>query len=162
MVRIQNGQPDLSLYEGLSRKTFVGMQSQAMRVAGGTRVTYPALTRELMNRLASAYFDTFNFLYPFMDRQSFFSDNLNKVYAEGFDGDKESVIALLIFALGELALESSQGAPIDTRNGRPSGVRGGTPYKPPGIAFYNEARKQIGFVMTGCDLENVQIFSLAA
>ncbi|PQE04637.1 hypothetical protein CJF30_00004405 [Rutstroemia sp. NJR-2017a BBW] len=162
IVRMQNGQPPLSLHEGLSKKTFVGMQSQAARVAGGTRITYPALTRETMHRLASAYFDTFNFLYPFMDRQSFFSDNLNKVYTEGFDGDKESVIALLIFALGELALESSHGAPISTSNSRPSGVRGGEPYKPPGISLYNEARKQIGFVMSGCELENVQIFSLAA
>ncbi|KAM3074992.1 hypothetical protein ACMFMG_007545 [Clarireedia jacksonii] len=162
IVRMQNGQPGLSLHEGLSKKAFVGMQSQATRVAGGTRITFPALTREVMNRLASAYFDTFNFLYPFLDRQSFFSDNLNKVYTEGFDGDVDSVLALLVFALGELALESSHGAPIATHNGRPSGVRGGEPGRPPGISLYNEARKKIGFVMTGCDIENVQIFSLAA
>jgi hypothetical protein len=30
------------------------------------------------------------------------------------------------------------------------------------LALFNEARKRIGFVLTGCDLENVQIFSLAA
>jgi hypothetical protein len=164
LVRMQRGQPALSLHEGLSQKAFVGIQSQATGVAGGMRITYPALTREVMNRLADAYFDTFNFLYPFLDRQNFFSENLNKVYAEGFDGDKESVIALLVFALGELALKSSYGAPMETSSGQPSGIRGGggVPDRPPGILLYNEARKQIGFVMTGCDLENVQIFSLAA
>ncbi|PQE07987.1 hypothetical protein CJF30_00011332 [Rutstroemia sp. NJR-2017a BBW] len=164
LVRMQRGQPALSLHEGLSQKAFVGIQSQATGVAGGMRITYPALTREVMNRLADAYFDTFNFLYPFLDRQNFFSENLNKVYAEGFDGDKESVIALLVFALGELALKSSYGAPMETSSGQPSGIRGGggVPDRPPGILLYNEARKQIGFVMAGCDLENVQISSLAA
>jgi hypothetical protein len=115
-----------------------------------------------MHQLATAYFDTFNFLYPFMDRQNFISDTLPKVHSEGFDGDTESVIALLVFALGELAIEGSLGNPVEVYNGRASGVRGGTLARPPGLALFNEARRRIGVVLTDCDLENVQIYSLAA
>ncbi|PQE27495.1 hypothetical protein CJF31_00009123 [Rutstroemia sp. NJR-2017a BVV2] len=127
------------------------------------KITYPVLTWEVMNRLANTYFDTFNLLYPFLDRQNFFSENLNKVYTEGFDRDKESIIVLLVFVLGELVLKSSYGAPIETSSSQPSGIRGrgSIPDRLSGILLYNKARKQIGFVMTGCDLENVQIFSLA-
>ena len=162
MIRIQEGTPTLSLDESLQDRPFVGMQSQATRVAGGTRITFPALSREIMHQLATAYFDTFNFIYPFMDRQNFISDTLPKVYTEGFMGDTVSVIALLVFALGEVAIEGSRGNPIEVYKGRASGVRGGTASKPPGLALFNEARKRIGFVLTECDLENVQIYSLAA
>jgi hypothetical protein len=162
IVRMQRGTPNLPLDEGLEERPFVGMQTQATRDAGGARITFPALTRDIMGRLAAAYFDTFNFIYPFMDRQNFISDTLTRVHTEGFNGDTDSVIALLVFALGELAIEGSRGNPIEVHKGRPSGVRGGTSLRPPGLALFNEARKRIGFVLTECDLENVQIFSLAA
>jgi hypothetical protein len=159
---MQKGQKDLPLDEALQEWPFVGMQTPATRASGGARTTFPALTREVMHRLATTYFDTFNFLYPFMDRQNFISDTLTRVHTEGFDGDIDSVIALLVFALGELAIDGSRGPPISSEKNRPSGVRGGSSLKPPGLALFNEARKRIGFVLTGCDLENVQIFSLAA
>lgn len=162
VMRIHEGAPNLPLDDSLQSRPFVGMQSQATRTSGISRVTFPALTRDVMHRLATSYFDTFNFLYPFMDRQNFISDTLTRVHSEGFDGDTDSVIALLVFALGELAIECSRGTPIEVHNGRPSGVRGGTVSRPPGLALFNEARKRIGFVFTQCNLEHVQILSLAA
>lgn len=112
IVRIQRGTPNLPLDKSLEERPFVGMQTQATRAAGGARITFPALTRDMMDRLATAYFDTFNFIYPFMDRQNFTSDTLTRVRIEGFNGDTDSVIALLVFALGELAIEGSRGNPI--------------------------------------------------
>ncbi|CZR50703.1 related to acetate regulatory DNA binding protein FacB [Phialocephala subalpina] len=162
IMQMQRGFPNLPLDEELQEKPFIGMQTQASRVTGATRVTFPALTRDIMHRLATAYFDTFNFVYPFMDRQNFISDTLIKVYTEGFDGDPDSVIALLIFALGDLAIEGSRGQPISEGDGRSSGLRGGSALRPPGLGLFNEARKRMGFVLTECDLENVQIYSLAA
>jgi hypothetical protein len=152
----------LPLDDSMQGRPFVGMQSQATRISGGTRTTFPTLTRDGMHRLATAYFDTFNLFYPLLDRQNFLSDTLTRVHSEGFDGDTDSVIALLVFALGELAIEGSHGNPVEVYKGRPSGIRGGSVSKPPGLAIFNEARKRIGFVLTECDLENVQIFSLAA
>jgi hypothetical protein len=72
-----------------------------------------------MHQLATAYFDMFNFTYPFMDRQTFISGTLTKVHTEGFDIDPDSVIELLVFALGELAIEGSRGNPIEVYKGRP-------------------------------------------
>lgn len=162
ITRMQEGTPKLALDESLQDRPFLAMQSQASRILGGTRTTFPHLTRDIMHTLATAYFDTFNLIYPFMDRQNFISDTLTKVYTEGFNGDLDSVIALLIFALGELAIEGSRGNPIEVYQGRPSGVRGGTARNPPGLALFNEARKRIGFVLTDYDLENIQVYSLAA
>jgi hypothetical protein len=162
LVRIQKETPNLPLDEALQERPFLGMQTQATRTAGGARTTFPQLTKDVMNNFATAYFDTFNFIYPFMDRQNFLSDTLTKVQTEGFDGDTDSVIALLVFALGELAIDGSCGKPIDIHRGRPSGVRGGSSGRPPGIGLFNEARKRIGFVLTECELENIQIYSLAA
>ena len=162
LVWLSKGSTSLPLDDQLVKHPFMGMQSQATRNSGGTRMTFPALTRESMHRLATAYFDSFNFLYPFMDRQHFMSTTLAKVYSEGFNGDNDSVLALLVFALGELSIDGSRGAPINVTAGHPSGIRGGTQDRPPGLAFFTEARRRIGFVLTECELENIQIYSLAA
>jgi hypothetical protein len=115
-----------------------------------------------MHRLTTAYFDTFNFIYPLIDRQHFVSSTLTKVNSEGFNGDNDSVLALLEFALGELSIEGSRGTPVNVTVGHPSGIRGGTQDKPPGLALFTEARRLLGFVLTEGELENVQIYSLAA
>lgn len=162
IVGMQKRTPNLPLNTAIPDKPFTGMQSQAARTSGGVRTTFPSLTKDKMQHLAKAYFDSFNFIYPFMDRQNFLSETLDKVQIEGFDGDTDSVIALLVFALGELAIEGYRGPPIERHGYRPSGVKGGTASRPPGLDLFNEARKRIGFLLTECDLENVQIFSLAA
>ncbi|CAG8950477.1 hypothetical protein HYFRA_00006973 [Hymenoscyphus fraxineus] len=162
VVRVQKEMLSLPQDESLPSQPFEGMQTQETRALGATRVTFPDLTRDVMAELAHSYFDTFNLLYPFMDRVIFVTDILSQVQSEGFGSDTVSVLALLVFALGDLASNAIHGPPIDTYRGRGSGVRGGTALKPPGLALFNEARKRMGFVLTNCDLENVQIFSLAA
>lgn len=162
ILSLQETTPKLPLDEALAHHPFLGSQTQATGTGGGAGVAFPELTKDIMLKLATSYFDTFNLIYPFMDRQSFLSDTLSKVCSEGFNGDTESVIALLVFSLGELAMSGSRGQPMDIYQGRASGMRGGSANRPPGLALFNEARKRIGFVMTDCDLENVQIFSLSA
>jgi hypothetical protein len=162
IVRLQRDAPVLPMDDALPYRPFMGMQMQATRTAGGERVTFPDLTYDMMLRMSTTYFDTFNMMYPFMDRQSFLSDTLAKVNSEGFDGDLDSVIALLVLALGQLADDGAYGTPINNYRGRPSGVRGGSLERPPGLILFNEARKRMGFVLTECDLGNVQIYSLAA
>lgn len=162
IVHLQKNQSGLPPQGRLNAREFKGMLTQATRTTSGDRFTFPDISLQEMNHLATVYFDSFNLLYPFMDRQVFFSDVLAKVSAEGFNGDAESVIALLVFALGELAEEGIRGQPINLHRGRHSGIRGGTLERPPGLTFFNEARKRLGFVLTDCDLENVQILSLAA
>ncbi|KIM92758.1 hypothetical protein OIDMADRAFT_173784 [Oidiodendron maius Zn] len=161
ITRIQEGTPKLALDEGLQDMAFSAIQSQASRIAGEVRTTFLHLTRDIMHQLATAYFDTFNLIYPFMDRQGFISDTLIKVYTEGFNDDTDSVIALLIFVLGEISIEGSCRDSIEVYKHHPKGVGGGIPLQPPGLALFNKARKRIGFVLTDYELENIQIYSLA-
>lgn len=162
VVRMQSGQPNLPLDESLAEYPFLGMQSSAARRTGGPRHTFPEVSWERMSELANVYFDTYNLLYPFMDRSTFLTETLPKVRSEGFNGDSPSVLALLVFALGEMAQESSLGRPIGNLASQSSDTTGANFRKPAGLAFFNEARRHLGFVLTECDLENVQIFSLAA
>jgi hypothetical protein len=128
---------------------------------GGITVGTTALTWDAMQRLSKAYFDTFNFLYPILDRQAFITGVLASVFNDGFDDSISSTLAFLVFALGEAALGGLQGLPVGINHGRPSGVKGGTITHPPGLALFNEARKRLGFSLTECSLETVQVFALA-
>ncbi|KAI2616983.1 hypothetical protein GGS26DRAFT_603302 [Hypomontagnella submonticulosa] len=117
---------------------------------------------ETIQRLTKSYFDTFNLIYPIMDRQLFQSEVLPAITSHGLDESSSSTLACLIFALGEVAISAVQGQPIGTYKGRPSGIRGGSIERPPGLLFFNEARKRMGFNLTECSLDNVQMFALAA
>lgn len=131
------------------------------RSAGGLPLATSALTWDSMQKLSSAYFDTFNFVYPIMDRQSFVTDIMTPVFNGGFQDGISSILAFLVFALGEVALAGIQGVPNYTHGGRLTGLKGGSAVHPPGLALFNEARKRMGFSLGECSLENVQIFALA-
>ena len=127
----------------------------------GAPMTVAALTWDTMQTLSKAYFDSLNFLFPLVDRRVFLSETLPALVHDGLSESTASTIALLVFALGELVISGSQGTPIKVRNGRPSGIRGGTAREPPGLPLFNEARKRMGFNSTECSIENIQIFALA-
>ncbi|KAL2261950.1 hypothetical protein VTK26DRAFT_2932 [Humicola hyalothermophila] len=115
-----------------------------------------------MQRLSKAYFDVVNLSYPILDRRSFMSETLPALFNNGFDQSMASTIAFLVFALGEVALASTDGPPVHVYNGRTSGVKGGTKKRPPGLELFNEARRRMGFNLTECSLENVQVYALAS
>lgn len=97
---------------------------------------------ETMQRLSRAFFDTYNLLSPIMDRQVFYSESLPSLASNGFSESSTSTLACLVFALGEVALSAVQGNPVGSWEGRTSGVKGGSVEKPPGLSFFNEARKR--------------------
>ncbi|KAG7292063.1 hypothetical protein NEMBOFW57_002094 [Staphylotrichum longicolle] len=130
-------------------------------VTGHEAITISELNWETMQRLSKAYFDTINLLCPILNRQSFMSDTLPNLFNNGFSRDMQSTIAFLVFALGEVALEGIDGLRLHVYNGRASGVKGGSKDRPPGLELFNEARRRMGFNLTECSLENVQIFALA-
>ncbi|EAQ89365.1 hypothetical protein CHGG_05984 [Chaetomium globosum CBS 148.51] len=131
-------------------------------VAGQNSITVSDLNWETMQRLAKAYFDSFNLLCPVLNRQPFVSETLPALFNRGFDDSMASTIAFLVFALGEVAIAGYEGSPIHVYNGRASGIKGGTKEAPPGLHLFNEARRRMGFNLTSCSLENVQIFELAS
>ncbi|KAK4195763.1 hypothetical protein QBC40DRAFT_15984 [Triangularia verruculosa] len=142
-------------------------ESQGLPSEGTLRSERPSgvlstLTWDNVRSWSQAYFDTTNLFYPILDRQSFMQETLPTLFRSGFSNSISSTIALLVFALGEVSLEGREGAPVHVYNGRASGVRGGTKAHPPGLALFNEARRRMGFDLTECSLENVQIFALAS
>jgi hypothetical protein len=138
-----------------------GLDLQIPSSSNSLQLPTPSLNWDMMQRLSKAFFDTFNFLYPVMDRESFNANILAAAAGGGFDDGALSALAFLVFALGEVSIAGTQGMPIGIYKGRPSGVKGGTLDRPPGLAFFNEARKRMGYSLTECSLENVQMFALA-
>ncbi|KAH7170815.1 hypothetical protein EDB81DRAFT_180685 [Dactylonectria macrodidyma] len=127
----------------------------------GLNLSSPSIDWETMQRLSKGYFDTFNFFYPIMDRQWFSSNTLTSIINNGFQEGAASTLVLLVFALGEVALTAAE-APVSVYKGRPSGIKSGTIDRPPGITYFNEARRRMGFALTEVSLENVQMLALAA
>ncbi|KAK8126269.1 uncharacterized protein PG998_002028 [Apiospora kogelbergensis] len=72
--------------------------------SGGLHMDPVSFSWENMHRLSKAYFDTFNLLYPFMDRAQFQTEILSSVAANGFDESLNSTLACLVLALGEVAI----------------------------------------------------------
>ncbi|KEY70077.1 hypothetical protein S7711_07862 [Stachybotrys chartarum IBT 7711] len=128
----------------------------------GSGMTGLVVDWETIQTLSKAYFDLYNFMYPLLDRRCFSAATISNVLATGFEDSAMSVLALLVLSLGEVAMTMPSGIPISIHKGRASGIKGGTLDRPPGLAFFNEARKRMGFALTDVSVENVQIFVLAA
>ncbi|EKG15143.1 Transcription factor fungi [Macrophomina phaseolina MS6] len=112
-----------------------------------------------MDLYANAYFGSYNMVYPVLDRRDFMGGILPTIKAQGFSfGCLDSVIALLVFALGCAAQEGMHGRPV----AEGSGIRGGNGTTPPALDFFNEARRRIGFVMSSLSLANTQAMLLMA
>lgn len=127
------------------------------------RYAFPTFTIRQVQEYTDAYFDTFNVICPILDYDFFTNELIARLSREGYaDGDPQSVVALLVYALGQLAIEGVFGNPISSHNGVPSGFRGGTAERPPGLEIFNEVRRRLGFVISTCTIENVQIMLLQA
>lgn len=130
---------------------------------GEVRKGFPSLSLDNVQRLTDAYFSTFNIHLPILHRDTFMTSVVAPVMKNGYaDGDPAACLALLVFALGQVAIDGIYGAPIATLNNTPSGLRGGTAERPPGLDIFNEARRRIGFIQSQCSLESVQIHLLLA
>lgn len=132
-------------------------------MSGAGRVAFPELTDGHLQRLSDNYFGTFNVLYPILDREEFNRGPLFRARRHGYTyGDFDTVIVLLVLALGELGEMSLNGQPIGAAEGQPSGIRGGTVEQPPGLHLFNEARRRFGFLDVRCSIEAAQAWILSA
>lgn len=154
---LQGAGPPLPLVAtGSRRRSRAASSLESPSSAGSPSSTQVlnSLTWESVQVLTKAFFDTFNLLHPIVDRQAFISTTLPAILTNGlmFDDSIQSTLTYLIFALGEVAIDAYS---------RPGGVKARTTAKHPGLVFFNEARRRMGFSLTECSLENVQVFALA-
>lgn len=119
--------------------------------------------------LSNAFFATFNPFTPIMDKQFFFSFILGTAIENEFAYTIESCIALNVLALGCLAVQAHEegnfplpGTASLSHQFDPPEWMGVIEEEPPGLRFFNEARKRIGFLMCGNDLRSCQYYLLSA
>lgn len=131
--------------------------------AHSTNIKFPWLTIQQVQALSEAYFHTFNVLCPIIDQDPFTNDVVSPLLRDGYGmASANSILALLVFALGQVALEGTLNQPLDGINGEISGIRGGSRERPPGLELFNEARKRLGFITSDCTIAGVQSHLLQA
>jgi hypothetical protein len=146
---------DLSLVEQTRPTIMLSLRKSANQgLRADTDCPISSMNWDTMQRLSTAYFETFNLFHPVLDRRSFMSETMPSVFRDGFSQSTASTVTLLVLALGETALSASDGLPVHSQNGRLSGVKGGSKDRPPGLDFFNEAKRRMG-------IENAQMFILA-
>ena len=125
-----------------------------------------------VRELSDAYFATFNLANPVLDRKLYFQRTLGAAINGGFGYDADSCVVLMTMALGCWGLQvlSKQqpsphthyhSSPVSDRHYQTPSEQGYSS-EPAGLAFYNEARKRIGFLDCKYDMEICQFYLLAA
>lgn len=72
-----------------------------------SNVAFPTLTIQQIQEYSDAYFNTFHGLCALLNHESFMDDIVARLLRQGHgDGDAGSVLALLVFALGQVVIES--------------------------------------------------------
>lgn len=123
-----------------------------------------SLSLSCVKDLSNAYFDTFNRVYPFIDRDFYFLRTLAVVVREGFGHDIESCLVLSIMALGCMGLRAFEEGGFDTSH-HPSIsliVRHIMDEEVPGLSFFNEARRRVGLCLTERGIQSGQYYLVSA
>jgi hypothetical protein len=138
----------------------VGLERLAMNTG---HVFFPRLTIQQVCKYCASYFSTFNTMFPLLILDDFMSNTVARVLRHGYrDDDPESIVALLVFALGQLALEHAFNPPTGIDDGINGSVRHGTGEKSSSLEIFNEARRRTGMIATRPCLYNIQIMLLQA
>ncbi|OQD74291.1 hypothetical protein PENDEC_c011G06209 [Penicillium decumbens] len=121
----------------------------------------------MIKGLADAFFSVFNPFTPIMDRSFFFSFTLSSAIESGFGYSMETCIVLNVMALGCLAVLAHQEGdyPLPGTQGHrfePPEWMNVVFEEQPGLRFFNEARRRIGFLMCDNDLQSCQFYLLSS
>jgi hypothetical protein len=122
------------------------------------------LSISCVKELSNAYFDTFNRVYPFIDRDYYFLNTLSVVVREGFGYDIETCLVLNVMTLGCMAVKAYQEGEFDTSQyaALPSLVIQIIDEDISGLSFFNEARKRVGFCLCDRDIQSCQYYLTSA
>ena len=165
----------LSAYEMLGKNYVIELESTRPPLAMFTS-PFPLhvgdhwlelLPLAMIKGLSDAFFAVFNPFTPIMDKSYFFSFTLGSAIESGFGYTVESCIVLNILALGCLAVLAHQEGnyPLPgTQSSRfesPDWINA-VYEEQPGLRFFNEARRRIGFLMCDNDIQSCQFYLLSS
>lgn len=125
------------------------------------------LPLDLVKGLSDAFFATFNPFTPIMDKNFFFAFTLGTAIETAFGYTMETCLVLNVMALGCLAVRTHQEGNYPLP-GSQSGEFDAPDWmsiiheQPPGLRFFNEARRRIGFLMCDNDLQSCQFYLLSS
>lgn len=121
----------------------------------------------MIKGLADAFFSVFNPFTPIMDKSFFFSFTLGSAIESGFGHTMETCLVLNVLALGCLAVLAHQEGNYPLPGSRthhfdPPDWVNVVYEEQPGLRFFNEARRRIGFLMCDNDLQSCQFYLLSS
>lgn len=126
-----------------------------------------ALPMTVIKGLSDAFFTTFNPFTPIMDKKFYYAFTLGAAIESGFGYTMESCLVLNIMALGCLAVQAHREGNYPLPGSRstrfePPEWMPVVQEEPPGLRFFNEARRRIGFLMCGNDIQSCQFYLLSS
>ncbi|KAJ5165374.1 uncharacterized protein N7500_007204 [Penicillium coprophilum] len=121
----------------------------------------------MIRGLADAFFSVFNPSTPIMDKGFFFSFTLGSAMESSFGYNLESCLVLNVLALGCLAVLAYQEGnyPLPGTQGHrfePPEWMNVVYEEQPGLRFFNEARRRVGFLMCDNDIQSCQFYLLSS
>ncbi|KAL4820472.1 hypothetical protein BDW67DRAFT_95579 [Aspergillus spinulosporus] len=121
----------------------------------------------MIKGLSTAFFATISPFTPIMDKNFYFAFTLGAAIESGFGYTMESCLVLIIMALGCLAVHAHHEGdyPLPGSRGshfEPPDWLGVVQEEPPGLRFFNEARRRIGFLMCDNDIQSCQFYLLSS
>ncbi|KAF5011572.1 hypothetical protein FDECE_2337 [Fusarium decemcellulare] len=115
-----------------------------------------------LKELSDVYFSTFNLASPILDQKTYFQRTLGVAIDGNFGICIESCIVLVVMALGVIGQKGlKEGGFSSTNVTSPASVYSPLDEGLPGLAFFNEARKRLGFLVCDQDLEACQVYLLS-
>lgn len=128
-----------------------------------------SLPQGVVKGLSDAYFAVFHRSTPVLDKHHFHSSTLSMANENEFGYDVESCLVLNVLALGCLAVRAYEEGDFGLPSRHATSNRGFvrpdwyelTTGTPPGLKFFNEARKRFGFLMCQNDLQAGQFYMLS-
>ncbi|KAF5852011.1 hypothetical protein GGP41_000742 [Bipolaris sorokiniana] len=128
-----------------------------------------SLPQSAVKGLADAYFAVFHRNTPILDKYHFFSSTLGIAMDNEFGYKIETALVLVVLALGCLAAKAHEEGDFSLPSRHSATGRGFIPPdwyelivdEPPGLKFFNEARKRFGFLMCQTDLQAGQFYMLS-
>lgn len=168
----------LAAYEALGRNYVIDLEKARAPLSMHIRPFPPqaederwlqALPLALIKGLSDAFFATFNPFTPIMDRGFYFSLTLGSAIESGFGYTMETCLVLNVMALGCLAVQAHYegdfplpGTRTRSHHFEPPDWMRVIHEEPPGLRFFNEARRRIGFLMCDNDLQSCQFYLLSS
>ncbi|KAL4911033.1 hypothetical protein BDW74DRAFT_142303 [Aspergillus multicolor] len=121
----------------------------------------------MIKGLSTAFFSTISPFTPIMDKNFYFAFTLGAAIESSFGYTMESCLVLVIMALGCLAVHAYHEGdyPLPGTRGshfEPPDWLGVVQEEPPGLRFFNEARRRIGFLMCDNDIQSCQFYLLSS